>query len=265
MYKYKSTGWFTKVITILVLLFFLAPLIVIVFASFSPSALVTFPPQGFSLMWYKNIFDSSTNFMGGLKNSLIIAFLATFVDIIVGVPAAIAITRNDFKGKDAIASFFASPMYVPSITFSFVLLQMFAMMGRVPASLKIFVGHLIIILPYIIRNTYSILSNFNWTLEEASASLGANPVYTIVKVTLPLIKPGIISGALLSFLYSFDEAVLSSMLNSPKFITLPVRIMNYMEFAFDPTLAAISSVLIVFSLLLILLMEKFVGLNMFLK
>lgn len=265
MYKSKPTGLLTKIISIVALTFFLAPLVVIIIASFSPSALVTFPPQGFSLKWYKNIFGSSTNFMDGLVKSLTIAFFATIVDVLIGVPAAIAVTRNNFKGKDFLATFFASPMYVPSITFSFVLLQMFSIIGRVPASIKIFIGHMIIILPYIIRNTYSILSTFNWTLEEAAASLGAGPIRTVTKITLPLIKPGIISGALLSFLYSFDEAVLSSMLNSPKFITLPVRIMNYMEFAFDPTLAAISTILIVFSFSMILLMEKLVGLNMFLK
>jgi putative spermidine/putrescine transport system permease protein len=102
-------------------------------------------------------------------------------------------------------------------------------------------------------------------LEDAAASLGANNVQTFFKVTLPLIKPGVVAGAMLSFLYSFDEAVVSSLLSSPKFVTLPIRIINYMELSFDPTLTAISTVLILMSLTLIVLMEKFFGLDMFLK
>jgi putative spermidine/putrescine transport system permease protein len=124
---------------------------------------------------------------------------------------------------------------------------------------------MIIVMPYIVRNTLSVLAGFNWTLEDAAASLGANSAQTFFRVTLPLIKPGVVAGAMLSFLYSFDEAVLSSLLSSPKFVTLPIRIMNYMEFSFDPTLAAISTVLIIMSLLLIVLMERFFGLDMFLK
>lgn len=261
----KRTGTFTKVVSICAIIFFMAPLVVIILASFSPTELVLFPPKGFSLKWYHNIFSSSVNFMSGLSNSLEVGILATLLDLLIAVPAALGLAKYKVKGTKRLETFFASPMYIPSITFSLVLLQLFAMMGRVPASLRIFCGHLIIIMPYIFRNTYSILTTYNWTLEEAAASLGASPRRTTFDITLPLVKAGIVSGAILSFLYSFDEAVLASMLNSPKFITLPVRIMNYMEYAFDPTLAAISTLLILFSLLLIILVEKVVGLNMFMK
>ncbi len=256
---------FPKIITVLVLLFLIAPLIVIILASFSPTVLVVFPPQGFSLKWYANIFTSDTNFLSGLMNSLRIALIATAIDIILGVTAALSVTRYSFKGKDALIAFFTSPMYIPSIAFAFVLLRVFGMIGGVPASLRILLGHSVIILPYIIRNTIAVLVGFNWVLEDAAASLTANPYQTFVKVTLPLIKPGIMAGSLLSFLYSFDEAVLGSLLSSPKFITLPIRIMNYMEFSFDPTLAAISTLLIFMSLAIIVLMERFIGLDMFLK
>lgn len=134
-----------------------------------------------------------------------------------------------------------------------------------PAMLKILIGHLVIILPYIVRNTLAILSSFDWTLEDAAASLGAGPVTTFFKITLPVIKPGVMAGSLLAFLYSFDEAVVSSFLTNAKFSTLPVRILNYMEFSFDPTIAAISTILILGSLALMLLMERAVGMDMFLK
>lgn len=261
----NRVGWLSKSITILVFIFLLAPLVVIILASFSPTPLVVFPPKGFSLKWYQNIFTSSTNFLSGFVNSIEVGVIATAIDILLGVTAALSVSKYHFKGKELIISFFTSPMYVPSIAFAFVLLQIFSQIGSVPGMVKILLGHLIIIMPYIIRNTLSVLSGFNWTLEDAAASLGASPVKTFSKITLPMIKPGVVAGGMLAFLYSFDEAVLSNLLSSPKFVTLPIRIMNYMEFSFDPTLAAISTVLILMSLLLIILLEKFFGLDMFVK
>lgn len=261
----NRVGWLSRIITILVFIFLLSPLAVVIIASFSPTPLVVFPPKGISLKWYGNIFSSSTNFLGGFINSVEVAVLATVIDIVLGVTAALSVSRYQFRQKELLVSFFTSPMYVPSIAFAFVLLQVFSQIGSVPGMLKILLGHMIIVMPYIVRNTLSVLAGFNWTLEDAAASLGASNVDTFSKVTLPLIKPGVVAGAMLSFLYSFDEAVLSSLLSSPKFVTLPIRIMNYMEFSFDPTLAAISTVLILMSLLLIVLMEKFFGLDMFLK
>ena len=256
---------FCTVIAVLVMLFLLAPLVVIVIASFTPTALITFPPQGFSLQWYANIFRSSTHFMEGLVNSLKIGVLATVLDIFLGVTAALAVCRYDFKGKNALLNYFTSPMYVPSVAFGFVLLQVCSQIGGIPGMLRIFIGHFVLILPYIVRNTVSVLHVFNWTLEDAATSLGANPAQVFFRITVPLARPGILAGALLSFLYSFDEVALSSLLSTPKFITLPIRIMNYMELTFDPTLAAISTLLILASLILIVLMEKCIGLDMFVK
>lgn len=261
----KRVNIFCTIVAVLVMLFLIAPLVVIVIASFTPTAVVVFPPKGFSLKWYENIFSSSTHFMEGLANSLKIGLLATALDILLGVTAALSVCRHDFKGKNVLLNYFTSPMYVPSVAFAFVLLQVYSQIGGIPGAVRIFIGHFIIILPYIVRNTVSVLHVFNWTLEDAATSLGANPVQVFFKITIPVAKPGIVAGALLAFLYSFDEVALSSLLSTPKFITLPIRIMNYMELTFDPTLAAISTFLIAGSLVLILLMDKFVGLDMFVK
>ena len=261
----KRVNILCTIVALLVMLFLLAPLVVIVIASFTPTAVVVFPPKGFSLKWYANIFSSSTHFMEGLVNSLKIGLLATALDILLGVTAALSVCRHDFKGKNALLNYFTSPMYVPSVAFAFVLLQVYSQIGGIPGAVRIFIGHFIIILPYIVRNTVSVLHVFNWTLEDAATSLGANPVQVFFKITIPVAKPGILAGALLAFLYSFDEVALSSLLSTPKFITLPIRIMNYMELTFDPTLAAISTFLIAGSLVLIVLMDKFVGLDMFVK
>ena len=261
----KDVNPLCKIIAILVMLFLLAPLVVIVIVSFTPTALITFPPQGFSLKWYANIFTASTHFMEGLINSLKIGILATALDVLLGVTAALSVCRYNFKGKNALLNFYTSPMYVPSVAFAFVLLQVYSQIGGIPGMVRIFIGHMVIILPYIVRNTVSVLHVFDWTLEDAAASLGASPIQILFKITIPVARPGIVAGALLAFLYSFDEVALSSLLSTPKFITLPIRIMNYMELTFDPTLAAISTLLILASLVLIVLMDKLVGLDMFVK
>jgi putative spermidine/putrescine transport system permease protein len=209
------------------------------------------------------VFASSANFLSGFRNSLMVALIATAADLVLGVAAALCVGRYRFRGRSVLLTFFTSPMYIPSVAFGFVLLRTFSALGPVPAFLKILLGHAVIILPYIIRNTLSMLAVFDWTLEDAAASLGAKPGEVFFRVTLPVIKPGVIAGALLSFLYSFDEAVLGSLLSSPRFVTLPVRIMNYIELSFDPTLAAISALLILFSFTAILLLERLTGLDMF--
>lgn len=257
----ERVNWFSKLVTVLAYTFILAPMIIIVIISFNSGEAIQFPPSGVSLRWYEYIVTGPTNFLKGLGNSLKVAAIATVFDIFIGVFASLSVTKYNFKGRGLLVSFFTSPMFIPSISFAFVLLRTTAAIKMMTPFSKILVGHLIIILPYIIRNTMSILVNYNWTVEDAAASLGANPAQVFFKITLPLIKPGIISGAMLSFLYSFDEAVISSFLTSTKFLTLPVQIINYLEFTFDPTVAAISTILMAASLVIMILINKFVGLD----
>ena len=257
----ERVNWFSKLVTVLAYTFILAPMIIIVIISFNSGEAIQFPPSGVSLRWYEYIVTGPTDFLKGLGNSLKVAAIATVFDIFIGVFASLSVTKYNFKGRGLLVSFFTSPMFIPSISFAFFLLRTTAAIKMMTPFSKILVGHLIIILPYIIRNTMSILVNYNWTVEDAAASLGANPAQVFFKITLPLIKPGIISGAMLSFLYSFDEAVISSFLTSAKFLTLPVQIINYLEFTFDPTVAAISTILMAASLVIMILINKFVGLD----
>lgn len=253
-----------RLVAYAVYLFLAAPIIVVILSSFSPTSYLKFPPEQFSLKWYANIF-TAYGFVDGFINSIVLASLTTLVDIVIGVAASLCITRYNFRGKEALTNFFTSPLFLPGITFGFVLLQIFSAFSGMPIILKLFIGHTVIILPYIIRNTISSLIGFNWTLEEAAMSLGATPRQSFFKVTLPLIKPGLMAGALLAFLYSLDDATISAFLTGPTFVTLPIRMLAYMEFAFDPTLAAISTLLILMSLVAILALEKLVGLDIFLK
>ncbi len=265
MAEKRKTNWFFKFIAFLSFTFILAPMIVIVIVSFNAGEGIMFPPQGFSLRWYANIFAENSKFVSGFFNSVKVAFFATLFDVVIGVLASIGVTKYNMKGKGFLISLFTSPLFIPSIAFAFVLLQMTAPLRILTPFWKILIGHIVIILPYIIRNSVGILTGFDWTIEDAAASLGANPAKVLWKVTLPIIRPAIISGALLAFLYSFDEVVISSFLTSAKFSTLPVQIINYMEFKFDPTVAAISTILMGLSLLLMILTDKFIGLDMLAK
>jgi putative spermidine/putrescine transport system permease protein len=265
MIEKRKTNWLFKIITVITFIFILAPMVVIIIVSFNGGDVITFPLTSFSFRWYSSIFVKDSPFIAGLVNSLKIAFFATLFDIVIGILAAIGVSKYKFKGRSFLVSFFTSPMFIPAISYAFVLLQLTAYMRFMTPFSKILVGHIIIILPYIIRNLLGVLTGFNWELEEAAASLGASPFKVITKVTIPIIKPAIFSGGILAFLFSFDEAVISSFLTSAKFITLPVEIINYMEFRFDPTVAAISTLLIVLSLIIMILMDKFVGLDMLAK
>ena len=253
------------VLAVAVMLFLMLPLVVVVVASFAPTEVIKFPPDGVSLKWYENIFSPANHFVDGLIKSLLVGTAATLIDIVLGVTASLCVTRHAFPGRSALLHYFTSPIYVPAVAFAFVLLQVYSQIGGVPGWARIGIGHLIIIMPYIVRNTVSVLTGFNWNLEDAATSLGASPVQVFFKVTLPVAKPGVLAGAILSFLYSFDEVALSGLLSTPKFVTLPVRIMHYMELRLDPTLAAISTLLIIGSVFVIVLAEKVAGLDMFVK
>ena len=241
-----------RIFAILVMLFLLAPLVVIVIASFTPTALITFPPQGFSLKWYANIFGSSTHFMDGLVNSLKIRILATAADILLGVTAALSVCRYSFKGKDALLNYYTSPMYVPSVAFAFVLLQVYSQIGGGSGMLRIFIGHLIIILPYIVRNTVSVLHVFNWTLEDAATSMGATPIQVFFKITIPLARPGIMAGALLAFTMSFDDFVISYFVSGNGVKNISIVVYN-MTKRINPTINALSTIVIVVIIVVLLL------------
>lgn len=255
---------FIEMITFAVYFFLIAPIVVVVLASFSPASFLKFPPDRISFRWYANVFNAN-GFVEAFVNSLALAVTATFIDAVIGVASAICVVRYSFKGKTFLTNFLISPLFLPTITFGFVLLQIFSMTSSVSIFERLLIGHAVVILPYIIRNVTASLTGFEWSLEEAAMSLGATPLQSFFKVTLPLIKPGVVAGCLFAFLYSLDEVTLAAFLTGPTFVTLPMRILTYMEFSFDPTLAAISTLLILISLICVAALEKLVGFDVFLK
>ena len=244
---------------VIVYAFLFIPLLIIVATSFSPTYQMVFPPAGLSLKWFKYILDQK-EFIQSFYVSVIVAFFASLAALIIGVLVSLAIVRHSFRGKTVIENIFMMPVILPTVVTGVAMLQFFSIIGYHDFWMRLIIGHIIITIPYTIRSISASLYGFNRRLEEASLILGANHLQTFTRVLLPLIKPGIIAGALLSFIISFDNVTVSLFLIAAKTVTLPVRIMLYLEWHIDPSVAAISTILILLTVITIIIAEKIVGL-----
>ena len=238
----------------------LLPLGIVVLASFNAGELLTFPPQGFSLRWYSHFF-SSTPFMTSLYFSLRLAAVAMVVSTLLGTAAAIHVVRFAGKWRDVLRLLIVTPLLLPEVLSAVALLFFFYSIGLGKTVGALVVGHVLITLPFVFLAVSSVLYNFDVSLEEAARSLGANKFTTFRRITLPIIKPGVISGGLLAFIVSFDLFAVSLLLKGIGVETLPIQLFDYVTWDFDPTAAAVSTVSIAITLVMVLLMEKLVGLR----
>lgn len=253
---------YLDIFIIFVYIFLLLPLVVIVFSSLGAKEYLAFPPPGFSFRWYLHIFKVEM-FMQSFKISLMIAISASFLALILGIPAAYLFSRFEFIGKDTINAIFMSPLIIPGIVFGLSLLRFFVLVMNLPLLLSLFIGHTVILIPYAIRVNYASLSNLSRDIEEAALSLGANETITFFKIVLPNLKTGIIAALVLSFITSFNNVPIALFLTGPGITTLPIQMMIYGEYYFDPTIAAVSVVLLIITIILIYILEKTIGLTYF--
>lgn len=258
----------------LVYVFLLTPLVIVVLASFNAGEYLTFPPEGFSLRWYAKFFDSAS-FMGSLWFSLKLALAATVVSTLLGTTVALYVVRFAGRWREHLRLLIILPLLLPEILTAIALLffyynieAFFKAIGLDGLSglfrhsfLGLLIGHVLITLPFVFLGISASLYNFDRSLEEAARSLGADKYTTFRRITLPLVKPGIIAGALLAFIISFDLFNISLLLKGVGVATLPIQLFDYVRWDFDPTAAAVSTVSIGITLLAILLTEKLVGLR----
>ncbi len=247
-------------ITILVYIFLIGPLLVIMAASFSNTTYLKFPGEGFTLQWYEQIIKVKS-FISAAKNSVIIAFGGTFIALILGLPAAYALNRYRFKGKELIKGLFLSPVLIPVIVLGFVMLRYVVNRFKLPAMPSLLIGHTILSIPYVMRVVTSSLANFDFSMEEAAKILGAGNLYTFVHILLPNIKSGIVSACIMAVINSFNNVSLSAFLTSAGVSVLPIEMMAYVEYHFDPTIAALATLLMVITLGVMLVIEKTLGLK----
>ncbi|MFK4437698.1 ABC transporter permease [Paenibacillus sp. RC21] len=258
--KHYGLGFFS----LLVFVFLLGPLLIISVTSFEPGTVLKFPPQGFSLRWYQNIFEVDL-FMSTFKTSIVVSLLGNILALLIGMPAAYALSRFSFYGKDALNALFLSPLLIPGIVLGFTLLRYLIIVYHLPVYAGLLIGHTVIMLPFIIRVIASSLSNFDFAIEEAALSLGAGRLETFFKVVLPNIRSGIIAAILIAFLESFNNVDISVFMTGPGFSTLPIQMLTYVENYFDPTIAAISVMLMILTGILMFLIERLMGLSYFTK
>lgn len=247
---------------VLVLAFLIMPLVIIVAVSLGNAPFIQFPPKDLSLRWYANI-GQLEGFFDAVLVSLKIAALSTIVATVLGVSASLAVSRYRFRGRGAVVSLFLSPLMLPSIVVGIGLLQYYTRLDLFSTFTALILGHAAIIFPYMVRTVTSSLEQQDESVIEASRVLGADALQTFFHVVVPGIKPGLISGAVFAFVMSFDNYTVSLFLSDATTQTLPIRMLTYVSMAINPTVAAVSSLLILFSIAQLLLVGWLIGLRRF--
>ncbi|WP_199540699.1 ABC transporter permease [Paraburkholderia kururiensis] len=245
---------------VLTLLYLVMPVLAIVPLSFSSSTFLVYPMPGWSLRWYENLITSDDWCMAA-KNSFIIAPSATIVATVLGTLAAIGLTKAEFRGKALLMAILISPMIVPVVVVGVGMYLFFAPLGLANTYTGLILAHASLGVPFVVTTVAATLQGFNHNLVRASLSLGANPVKTFFRITLPVIAPGVISGALFAFATSFDEVVVTLFLAGADQTTLPRQMFTGIRENITPTIAALATILILFSTSLLLALEWLRGRN----
>ena len=256
-----------RVVVAGIYLFLLATPLVVVYYSFSPSVVLQFPPEGFTTRWYLNVW-AEPRLVSSIWNSVLVAGVTTVVALLVGVPAAYALARGRFPGRRMLAAFFLSPLILPGLVLAIGILMLvvvvvqpltgLTLVGRLPPLLA---AHLIVTLPWVVRMTMTSLETSDRATEDAARGLGATAVQAFFLVTLPAIRPGVVAGAIFAFIVSFGNFALSLFFASGRMTTLPVAIFEYVDRFQDPTVAAVSTLVIALTTLVVLVGGKVGGLG----
>ncbi len=242
--------------------FLVLPLVFVVGGSFSEHRLA-FPPDGFTLAWYGEI---PASFVDAIVTSLVVATAATLIAIPCGVLAAFPVVRGRFPGRAALNALLLSPIMLPMLVIGIALYQSYLALGRatgvqVAGTLGgLVLAHASFTGAYVLRAVAAVLETTGRRLEEAAFDLGAGRWTTFRRVTLPLVKPGVVAGAVLAFLVSFDNLPISLFLTGPRLTPLPIAIFNYIEFNLDPMILALSALLTGGSLAVVVVLERTLGL-----
>jgi putative spermidine/putrescine transport system permease protein len=252
----------------LVFAFLLAPIAVLVVTSFTGGETVAFPPAEYSLRWYRKVWQHVLDAPGvkpGLASvflvSLQVGALVSVVATIAGVLASYALHRVRFRGLAVLRQYFLVPLMFPQIVTGVALLVWFSEMPVFGLLGRLVIGHLILTLPYVILTVGATLEAAGTDLEEAAVGLGASRPRAFWAVTLPLIRPGVVAGAVFAFIISFNTFTLSYFLYSADAKPLPMWVFEYMAYFLDPTLAALSTLLIALTLAVVLVLDRLVGLQ----
>ncbi|MFK4510203.1 ABC transporter permease [Bradyrhizobium daqingense] len=237
-----------------------APILVVCLVAFTPEGYLSLPTNGFSLRWFRTI-ANYPEFVHAFWVSLGLGALSSLVALLFAVPAALAIARYRFRGRDALAALFLSPLMIPHVVLGIAFLRFFTSAGLGGSFVALLVAHVIIVFPFALRLTLAAATGMDRTVEMAAVSLGAGGWTLFRRVTLPLILPGVISGWALAFIQSFDDLTMTVFLAAPGAETLPVRMFLYIQDNIDPLVTSVSACVIAITMGALIVLDRFYGLD----
>jgi putative spermidine/putrescine transport system permease protein len=240
--------------------FILAPIIIVCIVAFTPEGYLSLPTNGLSLRWFRAI-ANYPEFVRALRDSLWLAALSSTIAVLFAVPAALAIARYRFRGREAVHGFFMSPLMIPHVVLGIAFLRFFTTIGIGGTFVGLVLSHIVIVMPFALRLVLAASNGIDRAVEHAAVSLGAGPITVFRRVTLPLILPGVVSGWVLAFITSFDEVTMTVFIASPSTITLPVRMFLYIQDNIDPLVTSVSAALIFLTVIVMIILDRLVGLD----
>jgi putative spermidine/putrescine transport system permease protein len=253
-------GWLLIPVTLAVLAFILAPLLVTVAISISDTPYVVFPPRGFTLTWYLKILQDP-DFQASLTFSAALATGATLGALSLGVPAAFAIARHRFPGRDAAEAALLAPLVFPVLITGVALLQLFATIGANNTALNMLIAHVMVTTPYVVRTVTASLTLADTTLEDAARTLGAGRWRVFRRITVPQIAPGLAAGGLFAFMVSFDNFPISMWFADAQNNPIPLLVFQMIGNVFEPSIAAISTLMMLLAMAVVVILERVMGLR----
>lgn len=249
----RQTSVGTSILAHSVIAFLIIPTLMVIPISFNDNQYLKFPPTELSLRWYRD-FWSNPDWLSSTWVSIMTASAVTVLATVLGTLAALGLSRMRGVGQKLILGLVISPLIVPTVSLALAFYFFFAKLHLVGTWTSVVLAQTVLALPFTLLNVHGSLQSYPVTLERAAYTLGAGPVSTFFRVTLPIIRPGIIAGALFAFLVSFDEFIIALFLSGPGMTTLPVQMWNTMQLYVSPTIAAVSSMITVITVLTFVLM-----------
>jgi putative spermidine/putrescine transport system permease protein len=250
----RRTGWFVRILGYGGLVFLCFPLVIIFILAFSDSPFLKFPPTGLSLRWFENYF-ARPDWTGATLTSFKVALMTMVIATVVGTLAATAVVRFDFPGKGLLVGLMISPIVVPTVVLAIAIYFLYARLGLVGSYIGLVAAHVVLAIPFVLVVVSSALRSVDTTLERAAQTLGASPVSAFVRITIPAIRPAILTAGFFAFLASFDELVVALFIAGTGSKTLPKRMWEGIREEIDPTTAAVAAMLITLTLVLLLVSE----------
>lgn len=256
----RKNSWLALAYHAVFMTFIMAPLLIVVAVAFTDKGYISLPTDGLSLRWFYAIFEAH-EIVSAFWLSLKVGLVSASIAVALAIPAALALVRYEFTGRGPIMAFFMSPLMIPQVVLGVAFLRFFNVAGISGTFFWLAMTHVIVVMPYALRLVLSAATGMGNDAEHAARSLGANRWTTFRRITIPLILPGVVGGWMLAFIQSFDELTMTIFVATPGTTTLPVAMYNQIAHTIDPLVTSVSTVLIVGTLILMVLLDRTVGLD----